>query len=67
MWSEKFMSRSGIKGYNILIRGDMKTPAGDTEKTSDKRVNALLEFLNKAEYNRLILPQKYTVSFQIVE
>ena len=26
MWLEKFMARYGIKGYGILLRGDVKTP-----------------------------------------
>ena len=28
----KFMARAGIKGYYVLLRGDMKTPADDALK-----------------------------------
>ena len=30
------MARSGIKGYDVLITGDKKIPADDTDKTELK-------------------------------
>ena len=32
MWPGKFMARSGINGYHILLTGDKKTPADDADK-----------------------------------
>ena len=41
MWSVKFMAIAGIKGYHILLRGSIKTPAENTYETKDKVVNAV--------------------------
>ena len=32
MWLVKFMERDVIKVYNVLLKGDNKIPADDTEK-----------------------------------
>ena len=50
MWSGKFMARSGIKGYNVLLTGDTKNLE---DKTKEKEVSDL-KFLNKTAYNELI-------------
>ena len=33
MWLGKFMAKSGIKGYNVLLREDMKTPVDGADET----------------------------------
>ena len=63
MWSGKFMARAGIKGYDILLRGNMETPVGDTDKTKDKGVTATLKMRNKRAYNEPILSQEDMVCF----
>ena len=41
MWSEKFMARSGIKGFDVLLTGDKKIPSDDSEKTKVKGFSEL--------------------------
>ena len=36
MWSVKFLARSGIKGYHVLLTGAKKIPADDKDKTKQK-------------------------------
>ena len=38
MWLVKFMEISGIKGYDILLRGNMKTSADNVEKAKGRGV-----------------------------
>ena len=65
MWSGKFLEKAGLLGYNIIIRGTMKTPADNkAEKTKEY---AILKQLNKNAYKDLILAHDDTVCFQIVE
>ena len=61
------MARAGIKGYNILLTGDMKILIDDSEATKGKGVTSKLKLLNKTSYNELILSQEETVSFQIFD
>ena len=61
------MSRAGIKGYNILLRGDVKNPVDDTDKTNYKGVNSTLKPLYKRAYNELILPQEDMVCLHFLE
>ena len=55
MWSEKFMERALIKGYNILLTGDMRTLADDVKETKYKEFTDTLKFLNNTSSNELIL------------
>ena len=61
MWLAKFMARSGIRGYDILLKGDGETPADNAEETKNNGVTATLKLLNKKSYNKLILAQKDTI------
>ena len=66
MWSGKFMARSGIKIYHVLLTGAKKIPADGAYKTEGKGVSAL-KILSFTAYDELILAQKDTVWFNIVE
>ena len=46
MWSEKFMARYGIWGYNVLPSGDMENLEDDADETKDKAVKDKLNMLN---------------------
>ena len=67
MWSVKFMKRYVNKTYDILLTGDMKIPADDTEKKEDKVVTYTSKLLNKIAYNDIVLAQEEMVCFQITE
>ena len=56
MWLIKFMERSVIKGYDILLTGDKKILTYDTDKTNIEGVSES-NLLNKTDYNELILTQ----------
>ena len=60
------MARSGIKIYHVLLTGDKKIPADGAYKTEGKEVSTL-EILSFTAYDELILSQKDTVWFHIVE
>ena len=60
------MEWSGIKEYDVLPTGDKNIPAGEAYKTKVEEVSEL-KLLNKTAYNKLILIQKYTVCFKIIE
>ena len=55
MWLGKFIERAGMRGYSILLTGDMKIPADDAKETKNKEVTTTLKFLKKTDYNELIL------------
>ena len=61
------MSRSGIKGYEVVLRFDMKTPTKNIDETIYKGVTYPLSVINKTSYNELTIFQKETVCYQIVE
>ena len=61
------MARSGIKGYNILLRGNMDTMVNDTDESKDKGVTIVFKILDKTSYNKLILSQENMVCFLIFE
>ena len=65
MWSGKFLARAGLIGYDIILRGNMKTPEDNTEDKTKE--DAIPKQLNKNTYNGLILEQDDTVCFQIAE
>ena len=67
MWLGKFMETAVIKGYDILLRKNMKTPTDDADETKDGGVTDTLKILNNISYRRLISSQEYMVFFQIVE
>ena len=68
LWAKnrKFMARSVIKGYQVLLTGAKKILDGDTEKRKEKEI-AALELLNFTDYADLILAQEDTVCFHIIE
>ena len=39
MWLGKIITRAVIKVYDVLLTGDKKIPADDTDKTKDKGVS----------------------------
>ena len=55
MWLGKFIEKDGMRGYSILLTGDMKIPADDAKETKNKEVTTTLKFLKKTAYNELIL------------
>ena len=65
MWLRKSMSRTGIKGYHILITGDKNILVGDALKKI--KSFSELKLLNKTAYNNLILTQEDTFYFRIDE
>ena len=62
----KFMARSGIKEYHVLITGNKKIPEDDADKTQEKDI-AAPKLLNFTAYNDLIHAQEDTVYFNIIE
>ena len=62
-----FVERAVIKGYDILLRNNMKNPTDDADETKDGGVTATLKIFNNISYNRLILSQEDMVFFQILE
>ena len=65
MWSGELLSRSWLRGYNVILRDAVKTPV-DNEEEKIKE-DDMLNQLNKNAYNDLILAQDDTVFFHIVE
>ena len=65
MWPGKFMARSEIKGYHVLITGAKKILADDADKTEIKHY--ALKLINLTAYNELILAQEDMVCFQMIE
>ena len=61
-----FMTRSGIKGYHVLLPGAREIPVNNADKTKVKEISSL-KLLNFTTYNNLILTQEETVFFHIVE
>ena len=59
MWLGKFMAKSGIKGYHVLLAGVKKIWAGDADKTKEKEI-AALKLLKFTAYSELILAQEDT-------
>ena len=51
IWLGKLMTRPGVKGYDILITGDIKNQAGDAEGKKVKVVSSTFNFLNKSAYS----------------
>ena len=64
MWSREFAERAEIKGCDVLLTGDKKILADDTD---EKKGVSDLKLLNKTAYNELIPAQEETVYFQIAE
>ena len=66
MWPGKIMARYGTKWYGVLLTGDRKILVNDSGKTKYEGVTEL-KLLNNKYYNELILSQKDTVCFQVIE
>ena len=66
VWLGKYMTKSGIRGYHVLLTGAKKIPTGDTEKIQQREIFALKLLYFKA-YNKLIIAQEDTAYFQIFE
>ena len=65
MWSGKFLARAGRLGYDIILRGTVKTLENkEEEKTKE---DTILKQLNKNTCNDMILVQDDTVCFYIIE
>ena len=64
MWSGKFLARSGLLGYDVILRGTVKTP--EYNKEENTKEDDILKQINKNLYNDLVLEQDDTVCFQIV-
>ena len=62
----KLISRSRIKGYNVLLTGDKKIQEDDVDETEVKG-GSELKLFNKTAYNELILSQEDTAFFHIFE
>ena len=65
MWSEKSLARARRLGYDIILRGAVKTPPDNAEEKTKE--DNILKQLNKNMYKNLILVQDVTVCFQLVE
>ena len=51
MWSLKFTARAEIKGYNIILRDNLRTSKENANETQYGVVNSMLKILNKISYN----------------
>ena len=54
----KFMVRYGIKGYNILLRGNIQSPKNNTNQTKGKGITDKFKMPNKTAYKNLYYPNK---------
>ena len=61
MWSGKSLARARRLGYDIILRGAVKTPPDNAEEKTKE--DNILKKLNRNVYNDLILAQDYTVCF----
>ena len=59
------MAIFGIKGYGILLRGDVNNLAENRYETEDQGVTSTLKYINKTACNKIILYQEDTVYFHI--
>ena len=66
MWLGKFMVRSIIKEYDILLNTPWKCQQM-VQKKNIKGVTAMLKMLRRMKYNNFILPQEETFFFQITK
>ena len=48
------MEISGIKGYDILLRGDVKTLADYAYKENDLKITDMLKITKRTSYNGFI-------------
>ena len=65
MWSGEFLAKYGKLGYNIILRGTVKTTADNAEETTKE--DTILNQLNNNAQNDLILAQYGTVCLHIIE
>ena len=67
MWSGKFMSRSWIKGYHVLLTGAKTIKADDKTTKMKQKIFSELKLFNFTAYNKLLIAEEDTVCFQIIE
>ena len=65
MWSEKFLAKATLKGYEDILNGKIDVPKDDEEKTTEEQKKATK--LNKLAYNELMLSCTDKKSFAIVK
>ena len=65
MWSEKFVAKATLKGYEDILSGTVNVPTDDVATPSTEQKEA--QKLNKIAYNELILSCTDKVSFAIVK
>ena len=65
MWSQKFLARASMKGYDGILEGSVKVKKDGESSYSDKELTARAK--NKEAYNDLILSMDGKVCFKIVK
>ena len=65
MWSDKFMAKAMMKGYNEILDGTMLVPEDKTTKPTSSKEEA--RKLNKLAFNKLILACTDKIAFGIVK
>ena len=65
MWLETFLAKYRIKGWYVLLTGDVKTLANDKDKTKDKGITAKWKWIDSTDYNKNIHSQEYMACLQI--
>ena len=69
MWSNKFLAKASMKGYDIILDGStiIKDDDSSTLSTTQKEALEEAQKLNKRAYNELILACTDKISFSIVK
>ena len=65
MWSDKFMAKSMMKGYNEVLDGTIIVPEDKTTNPTTSKKEAMK--MNKMAYNKLILACTDKIAFGIVK
>ena len=58
MWSDKFLAKASMKGYDVILDGStiIKDDDPSTLSTTQREAHEEAEKLNKRAYNELIFP-----------
>ena len=69
MWSDKFLAKASMKGYDVILDGSIiiKDDDPSTLSTTQKEAQEEAKKLNKRAYNELILACTDKISFGIVK
>ena len=65
MWSEKFMAKASIRGFDEILEGTLKCPKDDATNLNKKEETA--KALNKIAFNELVLSATDNVTASLIK